>query len=72
MFLKLTTFKKKSSGNNILLSIFICAFLFWNDLTQKEAVVSFVIPSFYSFMYLIQFSNTLVIWLILYYINFTV
>ena len=72
MFLKLTTFKKKSSGNNILLSIFICTFLFWNDLTQKEAVVSFVIPSFYSFMYLIQFSNTLVIWLILYYINFTV
>ena len=71
MFLKLTTFKKKSSGNNILLSIFICTFLFWNDLTQKEAVVSFVIPSFYSFMYLIQFSNTLVIWLILYYINFT-
>ena len=71
MFLKLTTFKKKSSGNNILLSIFICDFLFWNDLTQKEAVVSFVIPSFYSFMYLIQFSNTLVIWLILYYINFT-
>ena len=72
MFLKLTTFKKKSSGNNILLSIFICTFLFWNDLTQKEAVVSFVIPSFYSFMYFIQFSNALVIWLMLYYINFTV
>ena len=71
MFLKLTPFKKKSSGNNILLIIFIHAFPFWNDLTQKEAVVSFVIPSFYSFMYLIQFSNTLVIWLILYYINFT-
>ena len=66
MFLKLTPFKKKSSGNNILLIIFIHAFLFWNDLTQKEAVVSFVIPSFvipsfYSFMYFIQFSNTLVI-----------
>ena len=27
MFLKLAPFKKKSSGNNILLSIFICVFL---------------------------------------------
>ena len=66
MFLKLRPFIKKSSENNILLSIFIRAFLFWNDLTQKETVVSFiipsfVIPSFYSFMYFLQFSNTLVI-----------
>ena len=46
MFLKLAPFKKKSSGNNILLSIFICVFLFWNDPTQKEAVASLVIPIF--------------------------
>ena len=49
MFLKLTPFKKKSNGNNILLLIFICVFLFCNDPTQKEAVATLVIPIFVTF-----------------------